>query len=112
MDISRSDPSAPEGILTTHEVQDLGVTVQHAQTVRSADPEDQDTAERAHDMLYTDGLALERRRGPRRIGEPADDVSADRRGVDRRARKLGLAGLFGAILSDAADAAGRGEQPA
>jgi len=41
--------------------------------------------------------AFDRRRGPRRVGEPGD-VAVERRGPDRRKRKPGIAGLFGAIF--------------
>jgi hypothetical protein len=40
---------------------------------------------------------LDRRRGPRRAGEPLE-VTVERRGPDRRKRKPGFAGLFGAIF--------------
>jgi hypothetical protein len=40
---------------------------------------------------------LDRRKGPRR-GSGEGDVDVDRRGPDRRRRKPGLAGLFGAIF--------------
>ncbi|HEY5061183.1 MAG TPA: hypothetical protein VII52_06580 [Gemmatimonadaceae bacterium] len=42
-------------------------------------------------------LAHDRRRGPRRADEPLD-VPFERRQTDRRKRKPGLAGLFGAIF--------------
>ena len=41
--------------------------------------------------------AFDRRRGPRRVGE-AGEVEVERRGPDRRKRKPGIAGLFGAIF--------------
>jgi hypothetical protein len=41
--------------------------------------------------------AHDRRRGPRRADEPLD-VPFERRQTDRRKRKPGLAGLFGAIF--------------
>jgi hypothetical protein len=40
---------------------------------------------------------LDRRKGPRR-GIGATEVDVERRGPDRRRRKPGLAGLFGAIF--------------
>lgn len=48
---------------------------------------------------------FDRRRGPRRSGEPGE-VAVERRGPDRRKRKPGLAGLFGAIFGP-----GRDEEP-
>jgi hypothetical protein len=44
----------------------------------------------------------DRRRGPRRADEPLD-VPLERRQTDRRKRKPGLAGLFGAIFARAKD---------
>jgi hypothetical protein len=41
--------------------------------------------------------SFDRRRGPRRVGE-VGEVEVERRGPDRRKRKPGLAGLFGAIF--------------
>jgi hypothetical protein len=40
---------------------------------------------------------FDRRKGPRR-GSAEGEVDVDRRGPDRRKRKPGLAGLFGAIF--------------
>ena len=40
---------------------------------------------------------LDRRKGPRR-GSTEGEIDVDRRGPDRRRRKPGLAGLFGAIF--------------
>ena len=44
----------------------------------------------------------DRRRGPRR-GSTDGEVEVDRRGPDRRKRKPGLAGLFGAIFGTRSD---------
>ncbi len=42
---------------------------------------------------------FDRRRGPRRTGEPGDvQVGTERRQTDRRRRKPGIAGLWGAIF--------------
>jgi hypothetical protein len=43
---------------------------------------------------------LDRRKGPRR-GSTEGEIEVDRRGPDRRRRKPGLAGLFGAIFGGA-----------
>lgn len=45
---------------------------------------------------------LDRRKGPRRASAPGE-VPVERRGPDRRRRKPGLAGLFGAIFGDKDD---------
>jgi len=45
---------------------------------------------------------MDRRKGPRR-GSESGDVAVERRGPDRRRRKPGLAGLFGAIFGDKDD---------
>ncbi len=51
--------------------------------------------------------AFDRRRGPRRgISGESVDVPVERRGPDRRRRKPGFAGLFGAIFGP-----GRDEEP-
>ena len=50
---------------------------------------------------------FDRRRGPRRgTSSESVDVPFERRGPDRRKRKPGLAGLFGAIFGP-----GRDEEP-
>ena len=49
-----------------------------------------------------DSPTFDRRRGPRRVDEPLD-VPFERRQTDRRKRKPGLAGLFGAIFARAKD---------
>ena len=63
-----------------------------ADTVRTSMP-DQD----ANSAEERDFPAFDRRRGPRRVGE-AGEVEVERRGPDRRKRKPGIAGLFGAIF--------------
>jgi hypothetical protein len=45
---------------------------------------------------------LDRRKGPRR-GSTESEIEAERRGPDRRKRKPGLAGLFGAIFGAKSD---------
>jgi hypothetical protein len=66
-------------------------------------------SEREAEQLGDDDVAgdqaPERRHGPRRNGEAEAELPANRRGIDRRRRKPGLPGLFGAILAEAADAA-------
>jgi hypothetical protein len=49
-----------------------------------------------------DPPTFDRRRGPRRADEPLD-VPIERRQTDRRKRKPGLAGLFGAIFARSKD---------
>ena len=62
-----------------------------ADTVRTSMPDqDANSEERGFP-------AFDRRRGPRRVGE-AGEVEVERRGPDRRKRKPGIAGLFGAIF--------------
>jgi hypothetical protein len=60
-----------------------------ADTVRTTMPD--------QDAISPEERSLDRRRGPRRAGEVAE-VEVERRGPDRRKRKPGLAGLFGAIF--------------
>ena len=59
--------------------------------------QDQDTAApSAEERTYPE---YDRRRGPRRAGPSGEvDASFERRQSDRRKRKPGIAGLFGAIF--------------
>jgi hypothetical protein len=43
---------------------------------------------------------FDRRRGPRRAGEGDVQVGTERRGPDRRQKKPGFAGLWGAIFGN------------
>jgi hypothetical protein len=63
-----------------------------ADTVRTTMPDQDATSSEERGFP-----AFDRRRGPRRVGEDGE-VAVERRGPDRRKRKPGIAGLFGAIF--------------